>query len=202
VRSCGCRSVVTIPRRGAVSALRRYAFLSSKLVHHGRTVKQGDDGWTRRAVVGATTAVALIAALTWLRFDNRPLSTVALQTPKAVIRVEVADTPATHSAGLSRRDSLTGVDGLLLKWEVLGRHPIWMADMRFPLDLIWLDADGIVLAVLEGVPPCSASPCRLYEPERTSDSLAVLELAGGAARAHGIAVGTRVRSLADTGHSQ
>jgi uncharacterized protein len=77
-----------------------------------------------------------------------------------------------------------------------------MADMRFPLDLVWLDADGHVLAILENVPPCSVSPCQLYEPERTSGSMAVLEVAAGAARALGIAVGTRVRSFAETGHSQ
>jgi uncharacterized membrane protein (UPF0127 family) len=166
------------------------------------TVKRRHDGWTRRAVIGATMAVPLVAAAIWMRFDDRPLSTMALQTPKVVIRVEVADTPAARSAGLSRRDTLTGVDGLLLKWETPDRHPIWMADMRFPLDLVWLDANGRVLAVLESVPPCSASPCRLYEPEGTSASLAVLEVAAGAARERGIAVGTRLRPLPDASHSQ
>jgi hypothetical protein len=55
-------------------------------VHHGVTVKQRHDGWTRRAVIGATMAVPLMAAAIWMRFDDRPLSTMALQTPKAVIR--------------------------------------------------------------------------------------------------------------------
>jgi Uncharacterized ACR, COG1430 len=95
-------------------------------------MKQRDDGWLRRAVIGTGMAVPLIAAVIWMRFDNNPLSTITLQTPKAAIRVEVADTPAARSAGLSRRESLSDVDGLLLKWETLGRHPIWMADMQFP----------------------------------------------------------------------
>jgi uncharacterized membrane protein (UPF0127 family) len=75
-----------------------------------------------------------------------------------------------------------------------------MADMRFPLDLIWLDGDGRVLAILENVPPCDASPCPLYEPEGTSNSTAVLELPASAARVRGIVVGGRVRSLADARH--
>jgi uncharacterized membrane protein (UPF0127 family) len=74
--------------------------------------------------------------------------------------------------------------------------------MRFPLDLVWPDADGHVLAILENVPPCSASPCQLYEPEGTSGSIAVLEVAAGEARAPGMAVGTRVRSLADSNPPQ
>jgi uncharacterized protein len=159
-----------------------------------------DNGWLRRAVIGTGVAVPLIAAVIWMRFDNRPLSRMTLQTPKAAIRVEVADTPAARSAGLSRRDTLNDVDGLLLKWETPGRHAIWMADMHFPLDLVWLDADGRVLAVLESAAPCSASPCPLYEPEGTSESIDVLEVAAGTAHALGIAVGTRVRPLADTSH--
>ena len=42
---------------------------------------------------------------------------------------------------------------------LLGRHPIWMADMRFPLDLIWLEQDGRVTGVLTNVPICSVPAC-------------------------------------------
>jgi uncharacterized membrane protein (UPF0127 family) len=61
-----------------------------------------------------------------------------------------------------------------------------MADMRFPLDLVWLNTHGGVAA------------CPLYEPEGTSASIAVLEVAAGKTRALGIAVGARARTLAGT----
>jgi hypothetical protein len=77
--------------------------------------------WLRRAVIGTGMAVPLIAAVIWTRFDNRPLSTMTLQAPKAAIRVEIADTPAARSAGLSRRDTLGDVDGLLLKWQLFAQ---------------------------------------------------------------------------------
>jgi uncharacterized membrane protein (UPF0127 family) len=160
-------------------------------------MKRRNDGWLRRAVIGTAMVLPLIAGVIWIRSDNRPLPTIVLETPRAIIRVEVADTPRARSAGLSRREAVGDVDGLLLQWEAPGRHPIWMADMRFPLDLIWLDADGRVLAILENVPPCSARPCRLYEPEGTSNSIAVLELPASAARVRRIVVGARVRSLVD-----
>jgi len=38
---------------------------------------------------------------------------------------------------MSDRDGLPG-DGMLLQWNARGPHPIWMADMRFSLDLVWL----------------------------------------------------------------
>ena len=97
-------------------------------------MKQRDDGWLGRAVIGTGMAVPLIADVIWMRFDNRPPSTMTLQTPKASIRVEVADTPAARSAGLSRRETLSDVNGLLLKWETVGRHSEGFAELRAPPD--------------------------------------------------------------------
>ncbi len=115
-----------------------------------------------------------------------------LVTPRARLTVEVASTPATRVRGLSGRERLE-LDGLLLEWTGEGRHPIWMADMRFGLDLVWLDADGIVLAVMSNVPACVTMPCPLYEPAHSERSVFVLELPATAAAAHGLTVGERVR---------
>jgi uncharacterized membrane protein (UPF0127 family) len=70
-----------------------------------------------------------------------------------------------------------------------------MAEMRFPLDLAWIDANGRVIAVLANVPPCQRQPCPLYEPEGTHHSVAVLELRAGAAENHGIAAGKTFEHL-------
>ena len=69
----------------------------------------------------------------------------------------------------------------------------WMSEMRFALDLVWLDADGRVVAVLANVPPCTSTPCPLYEPPGSEKSVAVLELPAGKAAAHGLTVGAVVR---------
>jgi uncharacterized membrane protein (UPF0127 family) len=106
--------------------------------------------------------------------------------------VEFANTPTTRAAGLSNRDAVTG-DGLLLHWDAPGRHPIWMAEMRFALDLVWLDERDTVLALLDSVPPCSQQPCPLYEPPGTDAATAVLELPAGDAKRRGIAVGAVLR---------
>jgi uncharacterized membrane protein (UPF0127 family) len=117
-----------------------------------------------------------------------------LETPGGTIVVELADTPATRFTALSNRGGLTGVDGLLLTWDAPGRHPIWMAEMRFALDLVWLDRDGSVLAVLDDVPPCLAEPCPLYEPDGTDRSVALREVPAGAAASHRLTIGASVRS--------
>jgi uncharacterized membrane protein (UPF0127 family) len=146
-------------------------------------------------VIGTGIAVALGIAAFWMHIGSDRLPSVTLETPNGRILVGVADTPAARSAGLSNRDALNAVDGLLLKWDAPGRHPIWMAEMRFPLDLAWIDANGRVIAVLANVPPCQRQPCPLYEPEGSHHSVAVFELRAGAAANHGIAAGKSFEHL-------
>jgi hypothetical protein len=138
---------------------------------------------------------ALGTAAVWTAIERRDLGTISIQTPRATIVVEVADTAEARSSGLANRETLSGVDGLLLKWEAPGRHPIWMRGMRFSLDLLWIDAEGRVLAALTDVPPCPADPCPLYEPPGSDRSVAVLELPGNASARHGLAEGASVSIL-------
>ena len=156
-------------------------------------MKRNGRGWLRRVLISAGIAVPLGIAMLWMRFDSGPLPAIALETPNGRILVEVADTPAARSTGLSNREALSGIDGLLLKWDAPGRHPIWMAGMRFSLDLIWIETNGHIVAVLTNVPPCRTDPCPLYEPDGAERSIAVLEIPAGAAASHGIAAGAIVR---------
>jgi uncharacterized membrane protein (UPF0127 family) len=146
----------------------------------------------RQLLIAAGILIPLIAASIWVRDADERLPTVHIETPNGQVVVEVADTPSSRSSGLAGRDALLGFDGLLLKWKEPGRHPIWMKGMRFPLDLLWIDADGRVVAALTDVPPCSADPCPLYEPSGSDRSVAVLELPANAAARHGLAEGASV----------
>ena len=61
--------------------------------------------------------------------------------------------------------------------------------MRFSIDLVYVGADGTVLAIRELV-----RPWRLTAPVR--GARAVLELPGGTARGHGLLAGRRVELVA------
>jgi uncharacterized protein len=141
-------------------------------------------------VVGLVMVIA-----TTMSPEPRALPRAELFTPRGRLLVEVANTPATRARGLSGRERLD-LDGLLLEWPKPGRHPIWMADMRFGLDLVWLDADGVVIAGKSNVPACVTGPCPLYEPAHSERSVFVLELPAGAAARRGLTVGASVRRFA------
>ena len=67
--------------------------------------------------------------------------------------VSIADTAATRQTGLSGSLPLPEAHGLLFVFDRDGRHAIWMKDMRFSLDIIWINRDGVVVHIEKEVSP-------------------------------------------------
>jgi uncharacterized membrane protein (UPF0127 family) len=84
--------------------------------------------------------------------DNKqpPLNLLAV-----LPHLEYADTPALRAQGLSGRESLPESVGLFFVFEESGLHGFWMKDMRFAIDMIWLDEAGVVVGLKEGATPAS-----------------------------------------------
>ena len=93
------------------------------------------------------------------------------------IPVEVADTLKKRSLGLGKRTSLKKGWGMLFVFEKRKHHRFWMKDMRFPLDIIWLDNHRIVHIIHNAKPANSTD-----KPEVITSPLPanfVLEIAAG-----------------------
>ena len=88
------------------------------------------------------------------------------------LRLEVADTDASRTLGLSGRDSLDSGAGMLFTFDAPGIYPFWMKDMKFPLDMVWIDSGKVVDVVtlrppVPGGPPtavCSVARGRHFPP--------------------------------------
>ena len=106
------------------------------------------------------------------------------------VRVEVAATGAARARGLMFRERLGEDEGMLFTFDRPGRYGFWMKNVRVALDIIWLDAAGRVVWIVEFAPPCQAEPCPVYAP--LIDASFVVELTGGFARRHGVARGDAV----------
>lgn len=99
----------------------------------------------------------------------------------------VADTPETVGPGLSGQERLPDDAGLLLI-SPDGDTRVTMLGMRFPLDVIWLDDAGTVLALRENV---SAAPLPLwYSPPQGATR--VIELNAGGTERYDIEVGDQL----------
>ena len=112
-------------------------------------------------------------------------------TPKGVsIPVEVSDTPEKRSLGLGKRDKLEKGWGMLFVFEKRIPHSFWMKNMRFPIDIIWLDNQRIVELAENVPPPQEGESPKVMEPRLPSNF--VLELESGRARALGLKVGQKL----------
>ncbi len=91
--------------------------------------------------------------------------------------VEVADTDQLREQGLMHRDHLASDRGMLFVFEREQIWAFWMKNTLIPLDVVWLDAEGRIVDVAEGMQPCETTPCPLYHPDHVSSF--ALEIAAG-----------------------
>jgi len=110
------------------------------------------------------------------------------------ILVEVADTQEARNKGLSGRDSIAENEGMLFVFEALDKkHAFWMKDMKFAIDIIWIN-DGKIAQISKVVsPPDPGTPDRilpLYIPDAPADY--VLEVAAGFSDKNGLITGNPV----------
>jgi uncharacterized protein len=108
--------------------------------------------------------------------------------------VLLADTAASNeqrTKGLSVKDGLAENEAMLFVFDTQGEQTFWMKDMKFPIDIIWIDSNKTVVHIEHNLPPCSFEVlCPTYKPNE--DSLYVLETVGGFTEKHDIVQGTRV----------
>lgn len=150
-------------------------------------------GWSRAAASAALLAVYLLvlpvmfgsAAQGRMRQDQLFIVTATGEYP---IEVEIADTPEEKALGLMFRTSLSDRQGMLFPYGDPQELTMWMRNTYISLDMVFLRADGSVHRIEERTEPLSE---RIISSE--GPVTAVLELAGGWARRHGLKPGDRVR---------
>ena len=108
------------------------------------------------------------------------------------LSAEIPVTGELMSKGLSVKNQLRENESMLFVFEEPLRHTFWMKDMKFPIDIIWLDSNGKIVHIEENLMPCPlVLICPSYAPN--TDSQYVLETIAGFAQRHNISLGTTIR---------
>lgn len=100
------------------------------------------------------------------------------------VLAEVARSEAKRALGLSYREALKEGEGLLFVFDTPGTLSFWNKDMRFAIDVLWMQ-NGVIAGVSENLPlfaPDSA-PVIVTSPFPVQ---AVLEVPEGFAKQHAI----------------
>lgn len=102
-----------------------------------------------------------------------------------VIPVGLARTKQEQEHGLSDSSPLKAHTGLFFVFDAPNRHGIWMKDMKFPIDILWVSPKGVVMYIEKNVSP-ETYP-KVFYPN--ADDQAVLEMNAGEMDALSIQVG-------------
>lgn len=110
------------------------------------------------------------------------------------IAVDLAVTNAEKIKGLSGRAALAPNEGMLFVYDHKEAYEFWMHDMRFSLDVVWIDGEMVADISLNVPAPNAAEPPAVMKPRVAVDK--ILELNAGTVERLGIAIGDRVEFLA------
>jgi hypothetical protein len=90
---------------------------------------------------------------------------------------KVANTLLKKARGLMFRKQLPPDRGMLFIFGKEVVSPMWMFGMRFPIDIIWINAEKKVVDIQKNLPPCRGLLCPAYYPKQKAKY--VLEINAG-----------------------
>lgn len=108
------------------------------------------------------------------------------------LRADVAVTELQKQKGLSIKESLEENEAMLFVFQIPYKQSFWMKDMKFPIDIIWVDENDKIVHIESSLQPCSTWTlfCTSYHPPH--EALYVLETVSGFTNNHDIKEGDEV----------
>lgn len=134
----------------------------------------------------------MIGGFVFYQFNTKSIKQQGKVTiGKQNFAVEVVKKPKDQQIGLTKYESLKDDQGMLFAFETSDTYGFWMKNMKFPIDIIFINNDTIV-SVFDSVPiqPNNAVNPPIYHPEGPSNT--VLEIKAGLAKKYGIKKGDHI----------
>jgi uncharacterized membrane protein (UPF0127 family) len=104
-------------------------------------------------------------------------------------KVSIAKTEEEKQKGLSGLDSLRLDEGKLFLFEKPDTYAFWMKDMKFPIDIIFINGTKIV-SITENAKPVKSGELPIYQPTGPSDK--ALEINAGLSKKYNFKQGDTV----------
>lgn len=110
-----------------------------------------------------------------------------------LIKAKVADVASERKTGLSKMESLSLGEGMLFVFESEAPYAIWMKDMKFAIDIIWINKNKTIVDIAQNVAPEPGKKDKeltIYRPG--GNALYVLEVNAGLSSLHDLQIGDAV----------
>ena len=142
-----------------------------------------------RLLLGAAVVVFVTVLLITLLISGK--STKVLVNDQT-FKVIVAKSDKDKQIGLSEKNKIEQDQGMLFIFDNPQYHSFWMKDMKFPIDIIYINGDKVTTVIDSARPPGSiGGNLETYQPLYKSDK--VLEVNAGIANKYNIKSGTLVK---------
>lgn len=104
------------------------------------------------------------------------------------ISVEIVDTEKNKARGLMYRKEMPENHGMIFIFDQRRNHTFWMHNTCIPLDMLFIDDDGVIVGIEENVPTLDDSTFQVGCASRN-----VLEVNAGFTRKFGVKAGQRIQ---------
>jgi uncharacterized membrane protein (UPF0127 family) len=144
---------------------------------------------TRIQVLVPITIAAIIVGIAGIMSLPSDVKLESVEFPRGIVKidgvvleVQIADTDPRRARGLMFQEQLPLDEGMLLVFDDANKRSIWMLNMQFPLDVIWIDDNSRVVFIEKNIPPCKTAletvTCPSYKGG-SKDAKYVLEVTAG-----------------------
>lgn len=121
--------------------------------------------------------------------QNEDYQQITVSINNFTLTADLALTSEQITKGLAVKDTLNENEGMLFVFSNPSRSGFWMKDMKFPIDIIWLNKDKEIVHIEKNLQPCGTT-CPMFRPDE--DSKYVLETVSGFADKHNLKEGDKV----------
>lgn len=108
----------------------------------------------------------------WLKADD---TNKALKLNGSSFATETVQDNESRKRGLSGRDALASDSAMVFIFDRSEEQCFWMKDMKFSIDIVWLDASNRVVSIEKGINPNS------FPQNYCHEGLRVIEFKAGTA---------------------
>lgn len=129
-----------------------------------------------------------IIILLLLIFYLKP-KTAEIKIAGKILNAEVADNTLMRSRGLMYR---TSASPMLFIFSSPTTEGFWMKNVKFPLDIVWIDSEKRIIGT-DRMEPCLSEPCKIYNPPGAIKY--ALEVEAGFVERNKIKTGSKIEIL-------
>jgi len=92
-----------------------------------------------------------------VKLEQAEFPTGIIKIDDVTLQVQIADTKPLQTRGLMFQEKLPYDQGMLFVFEDEGIRSMWMLNMQFSLDVIWIDSDGKIVHIEKDAQPCKSA---------------------------------------------